>query len=477
MVESLHWSPASLCEHSLQNLIRSVQNDQSISWQCSYEMVKLALNLCKFGEYVCMIKLKVAQDLGLWPVVQELRPLVEEGCVVLVGFNDEVCRPPQSGRLAQLSRNPPDQIPGFLGCSPLKDPGEHAGSRRLAVGSSNSEHPLIKQNLLSQPLRSGDIPIATLEDGFHERVTAPNHVANHPEVRRKADLFRPIALDQIDAHRPKLIAHRRVRCCVAAGDLVSSLPRNGCDPAHECPANSKNVEVHWRRDRKRRRLYASACAMIRPFQLGRANVARAASRGGMRARIAAAAARIMAEDGIDDFALAKRKAARVCGVADSPALPRNDEIEAALRTYRQLYQAETHATRLAQFRRAALQAMRALQAFRPYLTGPVLSGLAGPHAGVDLQLFPDNGKDVELYLIERGLPFAPHAARHFAGDRMHPAHVLKLDWNGIEFRLSVFDARDERFALKSSVAGRVAERAGVREVEALVNAEDAAATT
>ncbi len=34
---------------------------------------------------------------------------------------------------------------------------------------------------------------------------------------------------------------------------------------------------------------------------------------GMRARIAATAARIMAEDGIEDFALAKRKAARRLG--------------------------------------------------------------------------------------------------------------------------------------------------------------------
>jgi len=49
-----------------------------------------------------------------------------------------------------------------------------------------------------------------------------------------------------------------------------------------------------------------------------------------RARIAAAAARLMAEDGIDDFALAKRKAAKQLGVVESQALPGNDEIEAEL---------------------------------------------------------------------------------------------------------------------------------------------------
>ena len=63
----------------------------------------------------------------------------------------------------------------------------------------------------------------------------------------------------------------------------------------------------------------------------------------MRARIAAAAARIMAEDGVDDFGLAKRKAARTLGAAETQALPGYDQIEAELRAYRALYQAEEHA--------------------------------------------------------------------------------------------------------------------------------------
>jgi len=65
-----------------------------------------------------------------------------------------------------------------------------------------------------------------------------------------------------------------------------------------------------------------------------------------RARIAAAAARLMAEDGIDDFALAKRKAAKQLGALDAQALPGNDEIEAELRAYLALYQAEEHPQRV-----------------------------------------------------------------------------------------------------------------------------------
>ena len=77
-------------------------------------------------------------------------------------------------------------------------------------------------------------------------------------------------------------------------------------------------------------------------------------RGAMRARIAAAAARIMAEEGIDDFALAKRKAARRVGAPASEALPANEEIEAELREYLALYQADEHPERVAGLRRLAL---------------------------------------------------------------------------------------------------------------------------
>src|ERR671934_1546519 len=88
----------------------------------------------------------------------------------------------------------------------------------------------------------------------------------------------------------------------------------------------------------------------------------------MRTRIAAAAARLMAEDGIDDFALAKRKAARQLGALDAQALPGNDEIEAELRAYLSLYQANEHPQRVAELREIALDAMRALERFNPYLT-------------------------------------------------------------------------------------------------------------
>jgi hypothetical protein len=193
----------------------------------------------------------------------------------------------------------------------------------------------------------------------------------------------------------------------------------------------------------------------------------------MRARIAAVAARLMAEDGIDDFALAKRKAARQLGAGGTQALPRNDEIETELRAYRELYQAGEHPALVHELRCIALDAMRALESFKPYLTGPVLSGLAGPYAEIDLQLFPDSAKEVEIFLLDRNIPFDTQEGRRYSGDRARAVSLISLEWKGQVVRLTLFDPRDERVALKTSQAGRAMERANSSELAAIISKSDA----
>jgi hypothetical protein len=191
----------------------------------------------------------------------------------------------------------------------------------------------------------------------------------------------------------------------------------------------------------------------------------------MRARIAAAAARLMAEDGVDDFALAKRKAARQLGAADTQSLPANDEIEAELRAYQSLYQGEEQRERIHELRSVALEAMRSLADFNPYLAGPVLKGTAGRYADIDLQLFTDDLKAVELFLLNRNFVYAVSEQRHYCGDEPRAVPVLRLDWDGIPVNLAVYAAKDERAALKATAAGRTIERGGPSAVAALLAAD------
>lgn len=145
----------------------------------------------------------------------------------------------------------------------------------------------------------------------------------------------------------------------------------------------------------------------------------------MRRRIAHAAARLLAEDGSLDYGSAKRKAARQLGAPDSRSLPDNVEVEEALRSYRSLYQAEETREQLALLRQVAIDYMERLADFDPHLTGPVLNGTAGRHAGVHLQLFSDQPKELEFLLMRLPVSYASGEFRPAdAPARVFPRFVL-----------------------------------------------------
>lgn len=184
-----------------------------------------------------------------------------------------------------------------------------------------------------------------------------------------------------------------------------------------------------------------------------------------RREIASIAARLMAEDGIDDYGYAKRKAARQLGLPDDEALPTNAEVEAELRTYQALYQSEEQPALLKELRLTALEAMRFLADFRPYLTGPVLDGTAGRYAEVEIELFAESAKEVEIFLINRGVRY--EHARVPQGPGELPEAVLELDWEGTPVRLSILSETAER-TRRTNRAGKVHERARISVVESLL---------
>jgi hypothetical protein len=179
------------------------------------------------------------------------------------------------------------------------------------------------------------------------------------------------------------------------------------------------------------------------------------------------AARLMAEDGIEDYAQAKRKAARQAGASDARQLPTNDEIDVALAAYRDLFQ-QGHPAHLRQLRELALDVMYELAAFNPHLTGSVLRGSAGKYADIQFQLFCENPKSVEHYLLSRGVQFRSAEARLFAGDIPLLAPVLIFNRDGYDIYLTVLSLRDLRLPLKTTATGKPIERAKLDAVELLI---------
>ena len=124
-----------------------------------------------------------------------------------------------------------------------------------------------------------------------------------------------------------------------------------------------------------------------------------------RTRIAQLAARLIAEHGITDWSLAKRKAARQLMLPEREALPGDDEIEAALAAHHALFGGEAHELALRAQREEALAWMRRLETFRPTLIGGVAAGWATAHSDIRIELVADDAKTVELTLINAGVAY------------------------------------------------------------------------
>ena len=188
----------------------------------------------------------------------------------------------------------------------------------------------------------------------------------------------------------------------------------------------------------------------------------------LRRAIAAAAARLIAEEGVEDYGFAKRKAARQMGITEGEFLPTNTEIEEALQEHLAIYHDDDHDERLFALRSAAVEAMHLLAPFKPMLTGTVLSGNAGAFSSVELEIYCDSAKDVEIFLLGQNLRYEHREVRRSGFDA--PEAVLEFDYDGAPVRLSIFNHLAERSA-RRAIPGGTSERAGVAAVEALIGDE------
>jgi len=189
----------------------------------------------------------------------------------------------------------------------------------------------------------------------------------------------------------------------------------------------------------------------------------------LRQAVAEEAARVMREQGVDDFLLAKRKAAERLGVTDASILPRNTEIEAALVAHQRLFAADRHEADLAAMRRSALEAMRLMADFQPRLVGPVLTGTASAHSEINLHLFTESPEAVSIRLEERGVPHEVLERRlRYERDRVVTYPALRFVAGRQTVDAVVFPLDGIRQAPPSPVDGKPMRRASAAEVESLL---------
>lgn len=192
----------------------------------------------------------------------------------------------------------------------------------------------------------------------------------------------------------------------------------------------------------------------------------------LRDEIASAAARLIAEDGLD-YGAAKRKAAKlILGGAKVSGnyLPDNQQVEDEVRLYNSLFFADTQPARLAHLRELACELMAQLAPYQPYLTGAVLNGTAGEHSDIHLHLFADSAKDVQIYLLNHNIDFTVSESSEYKG--RDPIEIASFVWKNEGVHLTLFERDDVRGALKERRDGR-AQRADLAALRALIE-QDAA---
>jgi hypothetical protein len=175
----------------------------------------------------------------------------------------------------------------------------------------------------------------------------------------------------------------------------------------------------------------------------------------LRRRIALEAARLMSEHGIRDFHLAKRKAAERLGAGEDIGLPKNSEIEDALREHQRLFQADEQPLRLRRLRETARDAMQFFMRFQPRLVGAVLEGTADRHSAVCLHLFSDTAEEVAAFLQEQGIPYEEQNRRlrmNHDAQREYPVLLFSADEVAIDLTVLPLDA------IRQAPLDRVGER-------------------
>jgi hypothetical protein len=176
----------------------------------------------------------------------------------------------------------------------------------------------------------------------------------------------------------------------------------------------------------------------------------------IKLEIAATAARMVVEEGLE-YGPAKRRAVKQLGLPGRTALPDNDQIEAAVREYIDLFCADTQPAELFALRELALTWMKKLAEYRPHIGGAVWRGTATRRSDVYIQLFCDDPKSAEIGLVNLGVRFEVSSVTGLHGEPVDAlsVHAMCRALSAhVGVHLMVYDFDDLRGALKPDSGGR-----------------------
>ena len=184
--------------------------------------------------------------------------------------------------------------------------------------------------------------------------------------------------------------------------------------------------------------------------------------------IAHEAARIICEESITDYAVAKQKAAQRLGLGEKSALPKNVDVEAAVLEYQRIFGGRHYVARLRALRETALRAMKLLAPFDPRLVGGAVSGAVSDAHRVQLHAFCDKPELLDAFLHDRGIVYEQGEREYrYPDGSKEVVPLVRFEAGDVGVDVAAFPPGDERRAPLSPADGAPMRRLDATEVEAL----------
>jgi hypothetical protein len=194
------------------------------------------------------------------------------------------------------------------------------------------------------------------------------------------------------------------------------------------------------------------------------------SQAAVRGEIAALAAAMIAEEGLD-YGTAKYQALkRILNPAKrshaQELMPSNDEVLEALREYQATYLAEEQTQRLYELRIKARELLVLLNEFSPKIMGAIANGTADQHSSIHVVCHAESAKEIGIFLLNHGISneATSLASGHYERE---PQEALTFRWLGEYAAVTIEQKISAGFKRKEN-ASAYSQRLDLKALEVLI---------
>lgn len=189
---------------------------------------------------------------------------------------------------------------------------------------------------------------------------------------------------------------------------------------------------------------------------------------GLHYEVAQEAARVICEEQVTDYRLAKQKAAERLGLGTRASLPDNATVQQAVLEYQRLFGGPEYTEHLTRLRRTAAQAMKWLADFQPRLVGGAVSGAINATNHIQLHAFHEKAETLDVFLQDRGIQFESGDRRYrYTSGQEHEIPLASFDADGIGIDIAIFPIEDLRHPPLNPNDGHAYKRLDLAAVEKL----------